>query len=114
MQEYELLLFKTFVVAMLALRNARARRYVLLCHPFRFRHFAARTLQFSALPPNSKQLKDVEHNEVPSWIREQICDLDYDEDVANKVVNALSGYRRKGLMEVSEENLRKALANVLP
>ena len=96
---------------MVALRNARVRRYVLLCHFFCFWHFAARTLQFSALPPNSKQLKDVEHNEVPSWIREQICDLDYDEDVANKVVNALSGYRRKGLMEVSEENLRKALAN---
>ena len=96
---------------MVALRNARVRRYVLLCHFFCFWHFAARTLQFSALPPNSKLLKDVEHNEVPSWIREQMCDLDYDEDIANKVVNALSGYRRKGLMEVSEENLRKALAN---
>ena len=96
---------------MVALRNARVRRYVLLCHFFCFRHFAARTLQFSALPPKSKLLKDVEHNEVPNWIREQICDLEYDEDIANKVVNALSGYRRKGLMEASEENLRKALAN---
>ena len=63
------------------------------------------------LPPNSKLLKDVERNEMPNWIREQICDLEYDEDIANKVVDALSGYRRKGLMEVSEENLRKALAN---
>ena len=96
---------------MVALRNARVRRYVLLCHFFRFRHFAARTLQFSALPPNTKLLKDVEHNEMPNWIREQMCDLEYDEDIANKVVDALSGYRRKGLMEVSEENLRKALAN---
>ena len=41
---------------MVALRNARARRYVLLCHFFCFWHFAARTLQFSALPPNSKLL----------------------------------------------------------
>ena len=103
--------FKTFVVAMVALRNARARRYVLLCHFFCFWHFAVRTLQFSALPPNSKLLKDVERNEMPNWIRQQICDLEYDEDIANKVVDALSGYRRKGLMEVSEENLRKALAN---
>ncbi|CAL1139121.1 unnamed protein product [Cladocopium goreaui] len=96
---------------MVALRNARVRCYVLLCHFFCFWHFAARALQFSALPPNTKMLKDVEHNEVPSWIREQMCDLEYDEDIANKVVDALSGYRRKGLMEVSEENLRKALAN---
>ena len=86
---------------MFALRNARARSYVLW-------HFAARTLQFSALPPNSKLLKDVERNEVTNWVREQICDLEYDEDIANKVVDALSGYRH---MEVSEENLRKALAN---
>ena len=110
MQEYELLRFKTFVVAMVVLRNGPARRYVLLCHFFSFWHFAARTLQFSALPPNSKLLKDVERNEMPNWIRKQICDLEYDEDIANKVVDALSGYRRKGLMEVSE-HLRKALAN---
>ena len=96
---------------MVALRNACAPRYVLLCHVFCFWHFATRTLQFSALPPNSKLLKDVERNEVTNWVREQICDLEYYEDIANKVVDALSGYRRKGLMEVSEENLRKALAN---
>ena len=94
---------------MLALRNARVRRYVLLCHFFCFWHFAARTLQFSALPPNSKLLKDVEHNEVPSWIREQICDLEYDEDIANKVVNALSVFPRKVLTEMSYENIALVL-----
>ena len=94
---------------MVALRNARVRRYVLLCHFFCFWHFAARTLQFSALPPNSKLLKDVEHNEVPSWIREQICDLEYDEDIANKVVNALSVFPRKVLTEMSYENIALVL-----
>ena len=94
---------------MVALRNARVRRYVLLCHFFCFWHFAARTLQFSALPPNSKLLKDVEHNEVPSWIREQMCDLDYDEDIANKVVNALSVFPRKVLAEMSYENIALVL-----
>ena len=94
---------------MVALRNARVWRYVLLCHFFCFWHFAARTLQFSALPPNSKLLKDVEHNEVPSWIREQICDLEYDEDIANKVVNALSVFPRKVLTEMSYENIALVL-----
>ena len=94
---------------MVALRNARVRRYVLLCHFFCFWHFAARTLQFFALPPNSKLLKDVEHNEVPSWIREQMCDLDYDEDIANKVVNALSVFPTKVLAEMSYENIALVL-----
>ena len=94
---------------MVALRNARVRRYVLLCHFFCFWHFAARTLQFSALPPNSKLLKDVEHNEVPSWIREQMCDLEYDEDIANKVVNALSVFPRNVLAEMSYENIALVL-----
>ena len=59
-----------------------------------------RTLQFSALPPNSKLLKDVEHNEVSIWIREQICDLGYDEDVADKVANVLASFTRQVLMEM--------------
>ena len=58
-----------------------------------------------------RKLSEVQPEEVTNWIREQMCDLEYDEDITNKVANALSGYRRKGLMEVSEENLRKALAN---
>ena len=94
---------------MVALRNARVRRYVLLCHFFCFWHFAARTLQFSALPPNSKLLKDVEHNEVPSWIREQICDLGYHEDIANKVVKALASFTMEVLMEMSHENIVSVL-----
>ena len=97
--------FKTFVVAMVALRNARPRRYVLLCHFFCFWHFAARTLQFSALPPNSKLLKDVERNEVTNWIREQMCDLEYDESIANKVVEALSAFTMPVLTEMSYENI---------
>ena len=94
---------------MVALRNARVRRYVLLCHFCCFWHFAARTLQFSALPPNSKLLKDVEHNEVPSWIREQICDLGYHEDIANKVVKALASFTMEVLMEMSHENIVSVL-----
>ena len=109
MQEYELLRFKTFVVAMVALRNGRARRYVLLCHFFSFWHFAARTLQFSALPPNSKLLKDVEHNEVSNWIREQICDLEYGEDVADKVANVSASFTRQVLMEMSYEDIASVL-----
>ena len=101
--------FKTFVVAMVALRNARARRYVLLCHFFCFWHFAARTLRFSALPPNSKLLKDVERNEVTSWVREQMCDLEYDEDIANKVANVLASFTRPVLMEMSYENIASDL-----
>eukprot|EP00439_Symbiodinium_sp_Y106_P057946 s4705_g8.t1 len=77
---------------MVALRNARARRYVLLCHFFCFWHFATRTLQFSFLPPNSKLLKDVERNGVPNWIRERMCELGYDENIANKAVETLSTF----------------------
>ena len=106
--------FKIFVVAMVALRNARARRYVLLCHFFCLWHFAARTLQFSALPPNSKLLKDVEHNEVSNWIREQMCDLGYDEDVANKMAKALSFYSPSALAEASRESLLGALQQTFP
>ena len=101
--------FKTFVVAVFALRNARARRYVLLCHFFCFWHFAARTLQFSALPPNTKLLKDVERNEVTNWVREQMCDLEYDEDIANKVANVLASFTRPVLMEMSYENIASDL-----
>ena len=101
--------FKTFVVAMVALRNARARRYVLLCHFFCFWHFATRTLLFSALPPNSKLLKDVGCNEMPNWIREQMCDFGYDEDIANKVANVLASFTREVLMEMSYENIASVL-----
>ena len=114
MQEYELLLFKTYVVAMVALRNARVRRYVLLCHFFRFRHFAARTLQFSALPPNTKLLKDVEHNEMPNWIREQMCDLGYDKGVSDNMAKALSFYSPSALVEASRESLLGALQQTFP
>ena len=101
--------FKTFVVAMVALRNARARRYVLLCHFFCVWHFAARTLQFSALPPNSKLLKDVEHNEVSNWVREQICDLGYAEHIADKVANVSASFTRQVLMEMSYEDIASDL-----
>ena len=101
--------FKTFVVAMVALRNACARRYVLLCHVFCFWHFATRTLQFSALPPNSKLLKDVERNEVTNWVREQMCDLGYDEGVSDKMAEALSFYGPSALAEASRESLLGAL-----
>ena len=94
---------------MAALRNGRARRYVLLCHFFCLWHFAARTLQFSALPPNSKLLKDVERNEMPNWIREQICDLGYDEDVADKVANVSASFTRQVLMEMSYEDIASDL-----
>ena len=114
LQEYELLLFKTFVVAMVALRNARVRRYVLLCHFFCFWHFAARTLQFSALPPKSKLLKDVEHNEVPNWIREQMCDLGYDKGVSDNMAEALSFYSPSALVEASRESLLGALQQTFP
>ena len=99
---------------MLALRNARVRRYVLLCHFFCFWHFAARTLQFSALPPNSKLLKDVEHNEVPSWIREQMCDLGYDKGVSDNMAEALSFYSPSALVEASRESLLGALQQTFP
>ena len=114
MQEYELLLFKTYVVAMVALRNARVRRYVLLCHFFCFWHFAARTLQFSALPPNTKLLKDVEHNEMPNWIREQMCDLGYDKGVSDNMAEALSFYSPLALVEASRESLLGALQQTFP
>ena len=99
---------------MLALRNARVWRYVLLCHFFCFWHFAARTLQFSALPPNSKLLKDVEHNEVPSWIREQMCDLGYDKGVSDNMAEALSFYSPSALVEASRESLLGALQQTFP
>ena len=99
---------------MVALRNARVRRYVLLCHFFRFRHFAARTLQFSALPPNTKLLKDVEHNEMPSWIREQMCDLGYDKGVSDNMAKALSFYSPSALVEASRESLLGALQQTFP
>ena len=106
--------FKTFVVAMFALRNARARRYVLLCHFFCFWHFAARTLQFSALPPNSKLLKDVERNEVTNWVWEQMCDLGYDEGVSDKMAEALSFYSPSALAEASRKSLLGALQQTFP
>ena len=101
--------FKTFVVAMVALRNARARRYVLLCHFFCFWHFAARTLQFSALPPNAKLLKDVERNEVTSWVREQMCDLGFDTGVSDKVVRALASFTGQELSEMSSDDMASVL-----
>ena len=94
---------------MVALRNARARRYVLLCHFFCFWHFATRTLQFSFLPPNSKLLKDVERNGVPNWIRERMCELGYDENIANKAVETLSTFTMPVLMEMSYEDLASVL-----
>ena len=106
--------FKTFVVAMFALRNARARRYVLLCHFFCFWHFAARTLQFSALPPNSKLLKDVERTEVTNWVREQMCDLGYDEGVSDKMAEALSFYSPSAVAEASRKSLLGALQQTFP
>ncbi|CAL1130353.1 unnamed protein product [Cladocopium goreaui] len=99
---------------MVALRNARVRRYVLLCHFFRFWHFAARTLQFSALPPNTKLLKDVEHNEMPNWIREQMCDLGYDKGVSDNMAEALSFYSPSALVEASRESLLGALQQTFP
>ena len=94
---------------MVALRNARARRYVLLCHFFCFWHFAARTLQFSALPPNSKLLKDVERNEMPNWVWEQICDLGYEKHTADKVANVLASFTRQVLMEMSPDDMASDL-----
>ncbi|CAL1145573.1 unnamed protein product, partial [Cladocopium goreaui] len=99
---------------MVALRNARVRRYVLLCHFFCFWHFAARTLQFSALPPNTKLLKDVEHNEMPNWIREQMCDLGYDKGVSDNMAKALSFYSPSALVEASRESLLDALQQTFP
>ena len=99
---------------MFALRNARARRYVLLCHFFCFWHFAARTLQFSALPPNSKLLKDVERNEVTNWVREQMCDLGYDEGVSAKMAEALAFYSPSALAEASREDVLNALQQSFP
>ncbi|CAL1155433.1 unnamed protein product, partial [Cladocopium goreaui] len=99
---------------MVALRNARVRRYVLLCHFFCFWHFAARTLQFSALPPNTKLLKDAEHNEMPNWIREQMCDLGYDKGVSDNMAEALSFYSPSALVEASRESLLGALQQTFP
>ena len=99
---------------MVALRNARVRRYVLQCHFFCFWHFAARTLQFSALPPNTKLLKDVEHNEMPNWIREQMCDLGYDKGVSDNMAKALSFYSPSALVEASRESLLGALQQIFP
>ena len=99
---------------MVALCNARARRYVLLCHFFCFWRFATRTLQFSALPPNTKLLKDVERNEIPNWIREQMCDLGYDEGVADKMAEALSFYSPSALAEASREDVVNALQQSFP
>ena len=99
---------------MVALRNARARRYVLLCHFFCFWHFAARTLQFSALPPNSKLLKDVERNEVTNWVREQMCDLGFDTGVSEKMAEALSFYSPSALAEASREDVLNALQTSFP
>ena len=99
---------------MVALRNARAQRYVLLCHFFCFWHFAARTLQFTALPPNSKLLKDVERNEVTNWVREQMCDLGFDTGVSEKMAKALSFYSPSALAEASRESLLGALQQTFP
>ena len=99
---------------MVALRNARARRYVLLCHFFCFWHFAARTLQFSALPPNSKLLKDVERNEVTNWVREQMCHLGFDTGVSEKMAEALSFYSPSALAEASREDVLNALQTSFP
>ncbi|CAE7251803.1 unnamed protein product [Symbiodinium sp. CCMP2592] len=47
---------------------------------------------------------DLERNEMPNWIREQMCDLEYDEDIANKVANVFASFTRPVLMEMSYEN----------
>ncbi|CAE7941970.1 unnamed protein product, partial [Symbiodinium sp. KB8] len=54
-------------------------------------------------------LKDVEHNEVSNWIREQICDLEYGEDVADKVANVSASFTRQVLMEMSYEDIASVL-----
>ena len=99
---------------MVALRNARARRYVLLCHVFCIWRFATRILQFSALPPNTKLLKDVERNEVTNWVREQMCDLGFDTGVSEKMAEALSFYSPSALAEASREDVLNALQTSFP
>ena len=102
---------------MVALRNARVRRYVLLCHFFCFWHFAARTLQFSALPHEFKAvegLSGAQPEDVPSWIREQMCDLGYDKGVSDNMAEALSFYSPSALVEASRESLLGALQQTFP
>ena len=46
---------------------------------------------------------------MPNWIREQICDLGYDEDVADKVANVSASFTRQVLMEMSYEDIASDL-----
>ena len=46
---------------------------------------------------------------MPSWIREQMCDLRYDKGVADKVANVLASFTRQVLMEMSPDDMASDL-----
>ena len=52
-----------------------------------------------------RKLSKVQPEEVTNWIREQTCDLGYDEDVADKVANVSASFTRQVLMEMSYEDI---------
>ena len=55
-----------------------------------------------------RKLSEVQPEEVTNWVREQICELEY-EDIANKVANVLASFTRPVLMEMSYENIAPVL-----
>ena len=61
-----------------------------------------------------RKLSEVQPEEVTSWVREQMCDLQYDEDVAHKMAEALSFYRPSALAEASREDVLNALQQSFP
>ena len=61
-----------------------------------------------------RKLSEVQREEVTSWVREQMCDLQYDEDVADKMAEALSFYSPSALAEAARESLLGALQQTFP
>ena len=92
---------------MVALRNARVRRYVLpLC---------VNSAMAVAIPSTKRRkLSEVQLEDVPNWIREQMCDLGYDKGVSDNMAKALSFYSPSALVEASRESLLGALQQTFP
>ena len=51
---------------------------------------------------------------MPSWFREQMCDLGFDTGVSEKMAEALSFYSPSALAEASREDVLNALQNSFP
>ena len=59
-------------------------------------------------------LSEVQREDVPNWIREQMCDLGYDKGVSDNMAKALSFYSPSALVEASRESLLGALQQTFP